>query len=283
MIKLRLIGPSSDLESIILSSRPRGKRGSHLLKVDDRLLKSVEDVLAQRGKKKAEEQRQAARPGAPREMPRIPPREIQRLLRAGRSPEQVAQIAGVDERYVEQFYTPVLYERAGIIRDAQAAVVEKQRKGLSGAPLGESVARSLRQRRVKMSAEDFQRRWDATRADGQPWSVSFTFTFRGRERRATWRFEPQTRRLQPANALAADVGWVPNGRAKREPAGRFSLPVVVDGRATKAPRRAAASKRKPKGASRTAKRRRVATAKRAVRSGRASKPARRSRPRARGR
>lgn len=270
MIKLRLIGPSSDLESVVLSSKPRGKRGSHLLKVDDRLLKSLEELLIQRRKRKVDEERQAARPGGPREMPRIPPREIQRLLRAGRSPQQVAQVAGVDLQYVEQFSTPVLYERAGIIRDVQGAVLEKQRKGVSGAPLGEAVARNLRQRRVKMSAEEFQRRWDATRADGQPWSVSFTFVFRGRERRAVWRFEPQRRRLQAANAVAADVGWVPDGRGKREV--RYQMPVVVEkGRARAKPRRAKAKRSaKPKP-------RRPAT-KRA-----AARPARSAAPRASGR
>src|SRR6266568_2364449 len=84
-------------------------------------------------------------------------------------------------------------ERTIAIQDSQKARLEKPRLGMSGAPLGESVARNLRARRVKITESDLADAWDASRVDNQPWVISVTFSYRGREQRANWRYNPHTR------------------------------------------------------------------------------------------
>lgn len=212
MIKLRLVGSTADLKDLVLSTKPRGKRGSHTLAVDERLFRVLEDVV--RTRRRLERGEDLSAPRRSRQDPKIPPREIQRMLRAGKSPADVAKAAEMPVPYVEQFYTPILYERDGIIRDAQNAVLEKQRLGPSGLPLGEAVAANLFARRISMTDEEIASRWNATRADSQPWAVTFTFSYRG-TRRATWRYNPQSRQLTAANAVAADIGWTK--AAKRAP------------------------------------------------------------------
>lgn len=211
MKKLRVIGSSPDFEELILSNKPRGRTGSHVVAIDKRLLDALQKAVYGR--------RDQARvkpvvPAKPEIESKLPLKEIQQFLRAGQSPAQVARTAGVTEEYVEQFLTPVLYERAGVIADAQALFQEKQRLGPSSLPLGESVAANLASRRVRLDEEALAGAWTATRQEGQPWVVSLTFPFRGRGRTARWRFDQRTRALEPANKLAIDVGWIGGSRAR---------------------------------------------------------------------
>jgi hypothetical protein len=209
--KLRVIGSSEDFEELILSNKDRGRTGSHVVAIDKRLL----DVL----QKAVYGRRDQARvrpvvPAKPEIESKLPLKEIQQSLRAGQSPAQIARAAGVTEEYVEQFLTPVLYERAGVIADAQALFQEKQRLGPSSLPLGESVAANLASRHVRLDEEGLADAWTATRQEGQPWVISLTFPFRGRARTARWRFDQRTHSLEPANKLAVDVGWVGGSRAR---------------------------------------------------------------------
>jgi len=209
--KLRVIGSSEDFEELILSNKPKGRTGSHVVAIDKRLL----DVL----QKAVYGRRDQARvrpvvPAKPEIESKLPLKEIQQSLRAGQSPAQIARAAGVTEEYVEQFLTPVLYERAGVIADAQALFQEKQRLGPSSLPLGEAVAANLASRRVRLDEEGLADAWTATRQEGQPWVVSLTFPFRGRARTARWRFDQRTHLLEPANKLAVEVGWIGGSRAR---------------------------------------------------------------------
>ena len=211
MRKLRVIGSSEDFEELILSNKERGRTGSHVVAIDKRLL----DVL----QKAVYGRRDQARvkpvvPERPEIESKLPLREIQQSLRAGQSPAQIARAAGVTEEYVEQFLTPVLYERAGVIADAQALFQEKQRLGPSSLPLGESVAANLASRRVRLDEDGLADAWTATRQEGQPWVISLTVPFRGRARTARWRFDQRTHSLEPANKLAIDVGWIGGSRAR---------------------------------------------------------------------
>lgn len=244
MIKLRLVGSSDDLKNLVLSAKPRGKRGSHMLAVDEKLFRVLEDLVRQRRRKEREDSR--PRLPEPRQEPKIPPREIQRLLRAGKRPADVAKEAEVDIAYVEQFHPPILYERDGIIRDALNAVLSKQRLGRSALPLGEAVVENLRVRKVNLTDEEIAGRWSAVRADSQPWTITFTFSYRG-TRRAVWRYNPQKRELLAANSVAADIGWVSNGKRARAASRPSIVPKAAAARpATKAARRRRKpAKRKP--------------------------------------
>lgn len=213
MIKLRLIGTSSDEQHLVFTSKKKGRRGSHLVPVDGKLLAAVGDLVK---KRQAASKTSKARALA-EEQPRLAPRDIQRLLRAGRPVDQVAKEAGVSVAYVEQFQTPVLYERLGIVRQAQLRHIEKARLGYSSLPLGEAVLRNLRARRVRLDEDELDRAWSATRTDTQPWVVSLTYRYRGRPQRAVWRYNPATNELAAGNRLAVDLGWIANGREVAEP------------------------------------------------------------------
>ncbi len=211
MIKLRVVGFSDDLKNLILSSRPQGRRGSHVTPIDDRLFDVLEDVWRRR-RQDEKDRRKAARASEVPTESKLPPREVQRLLRAGHSPHDVAERAGVEVGWVERFYGPILEEKFGVVASVQSVWLEKPKAGPSGAPLGEAVAQNLRSRHVRMNDDQLAEAWDATRQDGQPWVVSLEFSFRGRKQRAVWRYEPHARKLSPANRLAADIGWVKNGK-----------------------------------------------------------------------
>jgi hypothetical protein len=261
VIKLKLVGASTDLEHLVFGTKKSGRRGSHIAPIDDKMFRVLEDVVR---KRKAKAKGEPAPTKKPTAESKLAPREVQRLLRAGRSVEAVARMAGTDVVWVERFLGPVLDERTIAIQASQRARLEKQRLGMSGAPLGESVARNLKTRRVKITEEELADAWDASRVDSQPWVISMTFTYRGREQRATWRYDPYAREITAVNRLGSDLGWVGDARrASRSPASRAAKPRA----ATKKP---AARKRKaaPKGKAapkpRTIAKRRAAPKRRTV-------------------
>jgi len=282
LIKLRVVGSSNDLENLILTSRKQGRRGSHVVQIDEKMFRILEDVVRKRRAKEKGEQ-PARRVSADS---KLAPRDVQRLLRAGKSVEQVAKQAGVDVAWIERFLGPVLDERAVAIRDSQNARLEKPRLGLSSLPLGEAVARNLRARRVRISDDELKAAWDASRSDSQPWVISLTFPYRGREQRAVWRFDPRTGEVSAGNRLGSDVGWVADSRRPAAPS-RSSRPRPAARRpaskkpaAKKAPARKSAAKKSAAKKRRAAPKRKVAkttTAKRRT-PAKSRKPAKRRAP-----
>ena len=246
MRKLRVIGSSEDFDELILSNKPKGRQGSHVVAIDKRLLDVLQKAVYGRRDRAKPQHHMPARIEIES---KLPLREIQQFLRAGQSPAQVARAAGVTEEYVEQFLTPVLYERAGVIQDAQALYQEKQRLGPSSLPLGEAVAANLVSRRVRLDEDALADAWMATRQEGQPWIVSLIFPFRGRARTARWRFDQRTRSLEPANKLAIDVGWIGGSRSRAQvPSPNGSKPAAKTGKKKRAREKTARKKtsaRKP--------------------------------------
>ncbi|MGH2785919.1 MAG: septation protein SepH [Actinomycetota bacterium] len=243
MIKLRVVGSSTDLENLILTSKKQGRRGSHVVAIDEKLFRTLEDVVRKR--RATQKGEQQARRAATR--PKLAPREIQQLLRAGKPVDQVARQAGVDTAWIERFLGPVLDERAVAIQASRRARLEKPRLGLSSLPLGEAVARNLRARRVRITEDELKDAWDASRSDSQPWVITLTFPYRGREQRAVWRFDPRTGEVSAGNRLGSDVGWVADRRSTSggpRPSAR---------RATPKPARKKAAGRKSKKAKATRK------------------------------
>ncbi|MFY9587862.1 MAG: septation protein SepH, partial [Actinomycetota bacterium] len=254
VIKLKLVGASTDLEHLVFSAAAKkGKRGSHVAAIDDKLFRVLEDVVR---KRKSKEKGEPA-PKKPSVEPKLPPREVQRLLRAGRSVEQVARSAGMDARWVQRFLGPVLDERTIAIQDLQKARLEKPRLGISGVPLGESVVRNMRARRVKITEEELADAWDASRVDGAPWTVTLTFTYRGRQQRAVWRYDPHRREVTSANRLGSDLGWVSDARRARAMRAATAKPAARPKKTARKPaaRRKTATRRKPAARRKTATRR----------------------------
>jgi hypothetical protein len=152
--------------------------------------------------------------GADEQDSRLSPREIQALLRAGKSPKQVAKLAGTDESLVRRWLPPILAEREQVLIGVTTARVSKARLGPSREPVGDAVRRNLADKGV--SLDDEETTWRVLRRDGDDvWTVELRYRSRGRAQRAIWRFDPETRELDPRNALATEIAWVrPRSGAK---------------------------------------------------------------------
>jgi DUF3071 family protein len=275
--KLRVIGSSEDFDELILSNKPKGRQGSHVVAIDKRLLDVLQKAVYGRRDQAKADRRMPARVESES---KLPPREIQRFLRAGQSAAQVARAAGMSEEYVEQFLTPVLYERAGVIQEAQGLYQEKQRLGPSSLALGEAVAANLASRRVRLDEDALADAWSASRQEGQPWVVMLTFPFRGRSRTARWRFDQRKRSLEPANKLAVDVGWITGGRARAHAASpNGSKPSASRKKSARkaakrkvGPKRKTAPKRKPAPRRKSTAKRKAPSRKKATRKAAKRKP-----------
>ena len=112
------------------------------------------------------------------------PREVQALVRRGLSTEEVADRAGWTVEKVRRFEGPVLAEREHIAQVAQKCAVGS--RGAGPVSLAERASERLRDRGV--DRDDVE--WDSSRDDEGVWQLTLTFAAGGRQRTATWRYEP---------------------------------------------------------------------------------------------
>jgi Protein of unknown function (DUF3071) len=112
------------------------------------------------------------------------PRDVQALIRRGLSAEEVADRAGWTVEKVRRFEGPVLAEREHVARTAQQCAVGS--RGSAPVTLAERVADRLRDRGVSRDHAE----WDSSRDAQGTWQLSMTFAAGGRQRTATWRYEP---------------------------------------------------------------------------------------------
>jgi len=149
---------------------------------------------------------------------KAPPRQIQALVRAGRTTEEVAALTGASVDQVRRFEGPVLAERSFVLQTARGvpvtvadAVLSDSTGGTFGAVIDARLA----------AAEATERSWSSYKDAEHGWLVRVTYATREVEREAVWRFDPKTSSLAPqagdAHVLSqhsADVGpLVPRLRA----------------------------------------------------------------------
>jgi hypothetical protein len=185
MKDLRLIGVHEDGEHVLLS-----------------------DAEGQRYRAPLDE---AMRAAARRDRPRLGqlqieidgglrPRDVQALIRSGLSAEEVADRAGWTIQKVQKFEGPVLAEREHIATQARACVVGHVRSASGSGSGAEQTLGSRTDERLKdrgVRGELVQ--WDSARLDDGRWTVTVTFPAGGRERTASWRFDPRLRSLISVN------------------------------------------------------------------------------------
>jgi hypothetical protein len=236
---LELVGYTADLTSLVLASPETGER--HRVPVDGPLVRTLAEVLqltdedarrdllaglvpvpAAGGRSPAVAAegpsaaaallalgRAAAGPAPPRpdgSSSRLTPSEIQRLLRAGRPPESVAEQADVALEWVLRWYQPIAAEQRKVIASVRGARQDRPGFGLSDDVVGEAVRLNLLARGVE--ADDAAVEWTAARPEGRPyWTVTLRFSEQDRVRRATWRYDIGTGTVAPRDDLAADLGW----------------------------------------------------------------------------
>src|SRR5689334_17269366 len=213
MQDLTLVGVHDDGDHLVLQGAD-GQR--YVLKVDEPLRAAVRRDRARLG------QLQIEAAGTLR------PRDIQAMIRSGRTAEDVAAEAGVPVEHVRRYEGPVLAEREFVTGQARAVRVRRATPGAPGSwpTLDELVAQRLAAREVDAATAS----WDAWRTDGT-WFIRLTFPAAGRERRAEWACDVPLRHVTP---LDDEARWFVDEAPAVAPGplpgpGRRALAPVRDG------------------------------------------------------
>jgi len=127
------------------------------------------------------------------------PRDIQARIRAGETPEAVAEAAQTTLEKVMPYAAPVLAEREHVAQRALRASIRRpagdQRQGPSGGrTLGESVSSRLR----GMNVDPDSVVWDAWRREDGRWTLTASFSAGGQDGLAQLTFD------QPGNFVLLD-------------------------------------------------------------------------------
>lgn len=176
---------------------------------------------------------------------RLSPREIQSLLRAGKSTKAVAQQADTSEEWVARWLPPIEGEREQVLIAVRNSRMSKARLGESRDVLGDAVRRNLAQKGVDSGSDAT---WSARRRDGQDaWTVELRYRSRNRAQKAVWSFDPDTGELEARNRLATEIAWTrPRGRGGKDDAGATAS---VKQRSASKSSRTSSSARTPAGTS----------------------------------
>ncbi len=123
------------------------------------------------------------------------PRDVQAMIRTGMSADEVAHRSGWPLDKVRRYESPILAERAYVAARAQDVTLRTRGGGGVAATLASRVRQRLSGRGVDPTAAS----WDAGRGDDGQWTVTLTFPAGGRERIASWHFDPTARTVAARN------------------------------------------------------------------------------------
>ena len=129
----------------------------------------------------------------------LTPRDIQSRIRAGETPEQVAEASGSRVERILRFAHPVLQERARVAEQARGARV-RLTEGVTPVPLEVFMAERLR----LLGADYDGVRWDAHRTDDGTWQVSAAWRGGHRSGIALWSYDIPARTVTPMDATTTD-------------------------------------------------------------------------------
>lgn len=156
---------------------------------------------------------------------KVGPREIQSLIRAGKTRAQVASETGLDDADIERYEEPVLAERRYILERAHAVPVRTEANDDGDQRFGAVIAERL----AALGSETSE--WSSWRDEERGWMVSLEFASHDVGHRAVWTFDHRKSVLSPINPDAVnlskqgDVGerLIPKLRAvdTAERSGRF--------------------------------------------------------------
>ncbi|MDN6302974.1 MAG: DUF3071 domain-containing protein, partial [Brachybacterium sp.] len=142
------------------------------------------------------------------------PREIQAMLRSGRSAEDIAEASEIPLEHVRRYEGPVLAEREWTAERARIFPV-----GRGGPSLHDVVSERLAAREATGEIA-----WDAWRRQDGTWTLELTFSAGGRTRQAHWVADLDNRSVSPVDDEAR---WISDEDAPPEPArGRGRLQAV---------------------------------------------------------
>ena len=142
------------------------------------------------------------------------PREIQAMLRSGRSAEDIAEASEIPLEHVRRYEGPVLAEREWTAQRARVFPV-----GRGGPGLLDVVTERLAAREATGDTA-----WDAWRRQDGTWTLELSFSAGGRTRQAHWVADLDNRSVSPVDDEAR---WISDEDAPPEPArGRGRLQAV---------------------------------------------------------
>ena len=154
----------------------------------------IDDALRDAVRPKPQERRTA---------PKVAPREIQQLIRAGHSIDEIVTMTGAEKADVERFEAPIRAERDYMVEQARGVSVRVQSDvdpmGSDGATFGGV----LDERLETINARDIA--WDGWKDPETGWHIKLSFTVDSLEREAIWTFEPKSRALSPKNDHATTL------------------------------------------------------------------------------
>ncbi len=153
------------------------------------------------------------------------PRDIQARIRAGESPERVAEAAQTTTDRIMAFAAPVLAERAYVAQQAQKASVRRRAGDGPVGQLGEAVSSRLAAQEVH--SDDLE--WDAWRREDGRWTLVAEFAVGGSPRRAQFAYDAAGRYVVAEDDEArALVGERAGGdRTEQLPLGDDAIEVVT--------------------------------------------------------
>ncbi len=218
--QLHLVGFTTDHKGLILGTRRGTQEGSFVVNLDRALVEQIEELLRLQAGEGGSGDSLAGANGAssilrrPKAESRLTPREVQSLLRTGRSVSEVAEAAAMSEDWVGRFAPPVLAEQARVVERATGLTYSKPRIGPSIQPLGESVVWNLAERAVVLSGPAVDDAWSAFQQPDGIWVVRVSYLAERRRQHADWTVDMANGALKALNRLGNELGYVEQGRRR---------------------------------------------------------------------
>ena len=196
MIELDLLGIGADGETLVFTD-PNGER--YQVSITDELRGSIR------------RHRMHLEPAPSPARQQISPREIQSLLRAGATPEEIATSHACDIEMVRSFESPIQAEKEYALQRAQNMRIGSV---ADGPKMGELVIDRLAARGVDPSTLE----WNASREGAGPWQICLTFIQSASEHAANWLL-PKT---GPLEAIDQEAQWLTETQSSTPAASIFT-------------------------------------------------------------
>jgi hypothetical protein len=186
MRQLRFVGPGKDVDHVVLETGDG----------DEQFVLYVDAAM-----------RDAVRSDLPRLQPTaqpplaISPREIQMRVRAGATPQEIADANEIALERVMRFAGAVLEERARVAHEARRGRARRSTSDAQSVVFGDAVDLRFSAHGIEPSSVA----WDARRREDGQWVVSARWTEDDEACCAEWGFSLTSRAVTPMDALAADL------------------------------------------------------------------------------
>jgi len=207
MVELELVGLSEDGRSLVLADAAGDE---FVVPLDGRLRALVRNGRVPTGQLETSMESAQAQTA----QSALRPRDIQARIRAGETPESVAEVAQVPVDKIMGYAVPVMAERRHMAERAQRSALRRRSSDGPAVQLWDAVAGQLRSQQVDpMSCE-----WDAWRREDGRWTVTARYRSGQGERTGTFLYDALSR-----YAVADDddarllVGEQPTEPRRRQP------------------------------------------------------------------